>query len=179
MGTRVSLESVSRDDLHLDVLPLATQKAFLFCTKQPLFARSGLYLAGGTALALQVGHRQSVDLDFFTSHKAFNERELEEELLSFHQWETTLQRKGTLYGKLLKAKMSLIAYPFFVPASPFVTCGTVRILTEVLKDCRTNPVGVDNYGSTALHFAASRGDAAILETLLENAGDNYEFVEFF
>jgi len=26
----------------------------------------GAYLAGGTALALQIGHRISVDLDFFT-----------------------------------------------------------------------------------------------------------------
>ncbi|PIP75729.1 hypothetical protein COW86_02135, partial [Candidatus Kuenenbacteria bacterium CG22_combo_CG10-13_8_21_14_all_39_9] len=25
------------------------------------------YLAGGTALALQFGHRQSIDLDFFTA----------------------------------------------------------------------------------------------------------------
>jgi len=29
-------------------------------------------LAGGTALALQTGHRQSVDLDFFTPRKDFS-----------------------------------------------------------------------------------------------------------
>src|SRR3989338_7623443 len=28
----------------------------------------GFYLAGGTALALQIGHRTSVDLDFFSSN---------------------------------------------------------------------------------------------------------------
>ncbi|MFH0943100.1 MAG: nucleotidyl transferase AbiEii/AbiGii toxin family protein [Candidatus Beckwithbacteria bacterium] len=27
------------------------------------------YLAGGTALALRLGHRQSIDLDFFTTKK--------------------------------------------------------------------------------------------------------------
>ena len=31
--------------------------------------RSGFYLAGGTALALQLGHRQSVDFDFFSEEK--------------------------------------------------------------------------------------------------------------
>lgn len=39
----------------------------------------GSYLAGGTALALQIGHRISVDLDFF-SEKEFNEQALSAEL---------------------------------------------------------------------------------------------------
>lgn len=39
------------------------------------------YLAGGTALALQLGHRVSVDLDFFTLLE-FNEKQLAEKLSS-------------------------------------------------------------------------------------------------
>jgi len=35
-----------------------------FIGQQPFSHR--FYLAGGTALALQIGHRQSVDLDFFS-----------------------------------------------------------------------------------------------------------------
>ncbi len=42
------------DDKRKDILPL------LF------FARDKFYLAGGTALAFQIGHRDSVDFDFFT-----------------------------------------------------------------------------------------------------------------
>lgn len=38
------------------------------------------YLAGGTALALQIGHRKSIDFDFFTEKK-FNETRLKLELL--------------------------------------------------------------------------------------------------
>lgn len=42
------------------------------------FAKAlGLYLAGGTALALQIGHRRSVDFDFFTQ-KHFKKGELAE-----------------------------------------------------------------------------------------------------
>ena len=40
--------------------------------------RYGFYLAGGTALALQIGHRTSVDFDFYTE-KRFNSRKLREE----------------------------------------------------------------------------------------------------
>ena len=42
------------------------------------FSHNSWYLAGGTALALQVGHRRSVDLDFFTKKKVFNEKKAEE-----------------------------------------------------------------------------------------------------
>ena len=39
------------------------------------------YLAGGTALALQIGHRVSVDFDFFTP-KTFSEQILIQKLLA-------------------------------------------------------------------------------------------------
>lgn len=128
MGTRLLLTEITSKELHLDILPVKTSRAFLYCTKLPLFAYPGWYLAGGTALALQVGHRQSVDLDFFTTRRQFTARAIEDELLTQAEWETTLRRKGTLYGKLLGAKISLISYPFFVPSSHQIRCGTVRIL---------------------------------------------------
>lgn len=39
----------------------------------------GTYLAGGTALALQLGHRKSIDLDFFTPSD-FDETKWEQKL---------------------------------------------------------------------------------------------------
>ena len=47
----------------------------------PLFElfKSDFYLAGGTALALQLGHRDSVDFDFF-SEKGFSTKKLFEKL---------------------------------------------------------------------------------------------------
>lgn len=43
------------------------------------FLKSDFYLAGGTALALQLGHRDSVDFDFFTS-RDFNPNNLYEKI---------------------------------------------------------------------------------------------------
>jgi hypothetical protein len=35
----------------------------------PFLTGSGFYLAGGTAVALHLGHRRSVDLDWFTAER--------------------------------------------------------------------------------------------------------------
>jgi hypothetical protein len=40
------------------------QKTLYFLGTQPFLPR--FYLVGGTGLALQLGHRESVDLDFFS-----------------------------------------------------------------------------------------------------------------
>ena len=114
--------------LHLDVLPKATQVSFLRSSSLDFFSKGSWYLAGGTALALQVGHRQSVDLDFFTTEKTFDEKQTEESLSELGDWQTTSLSKGTIYGEFCKAKMSLISYPFFTPREPFFQVGTVSIL---------------------------------------------------
>ena len=49
--------------LRLDTLPAATAKVFAHLYAEPLL--SGFTLIGGTALSLQIGHRQSEDLDFY------------------------------------------------------------------------------------------------------------------
>jgi len=47
-----------------EVLPKKAKSALAILGESGLM--KGAYLAGGTALALQIGHRISVDLDFFT-----------------------------------------------------------------------------------------------------------------
>ena len=115
--------------LLISELPKDTREAFLYCAGLSFLRRGGWYLAGGTALALQVGHRQSVDLDFFTPQPKFRETALERSLLETKKWTTSFRETGTLYGVLQKAKASFIAYPFFQPAHPWVHYGTLRILT--------------------------------------------------
>jgi len=53
------------NEVHVDVLN-SFQKKILPAMAQAL-AGTDLYLAGGTALALQVGHRPSIDFDWFGS----------------------------------------------------------------------------------------------------------------
>src|SRR3989338_11153 len=116
------------ESLHLEILPEKTKKAFLRCTEIALFGENGWYLAGGTALALHVGHRQSVDLDFFT-RRTFDEKKVAEQLSTLGQWETTSMSPGTIYGEFMGAKISLIYYPFFKNSDPMRKIGFVNIIT--------------------------------------------------
>jgi hypothetical protein len=53
-----------RFDPHLDILPDAQRELWLHLSAAP---RLSFVLYGGTAVALHLGHRQSVDFDFFRS----------------------------------------------------------------------------------------------------------------
>jgi len=114
--------------LKLDTLPLATKRGLIEIANLNIFPNTNWYLAGGTALALQVGHRESFDLDFFTPDKIDNLVPLERELIVTGKWTSTLAQKGTLYGVFYGAKVSFISYPFFVPTKKRVMCGNIPII---------------------------------------------------
>ena len=119
----------STEEFHFESLPKATLAALQKCAQIDFFSRGKWYLAGGTALALQAGHRQSVDLDFFAERENFDEKKLEKLLSKEGKWMTTSLSEGTLYGEFFGAKMSFIAYPYFRPARPLRKYGTISILT--------------------------------------------------
>lgn len=130
MGVDLSVETKKPEELFLDCLPTSARRAFLYCVnKLDALIHLPWYLAGGTALALHIGHRQSLDLDFFLPKTSFDEVAFEGELVATEQWTTSFRQKGTIYGVLANTKVSFIAYPFFKP-SPFrIRCGNVYILT--------------------------------------------------
>ena len=54
-------------ELHLEILPPSQKRLWDEFQKKAAFLNDhGYYLAGGSGLALQLGHRQSVDFDFFS-----------------------------------------------------------------------------------------------------------------
>ncbi len=112
---------------HFETLPGATKKALDFLSSQNWLKKSDWYLAGGTALALQVGHRRSVDLDFFNPSASFSEGRLVQHFKGT-DWSAGFIKEATIYGKLLGAKVSFIGYPFFIPKDKPVWYGNVRIL---------------------------------------------------
>ncbi|MBU0693497.1 MAG: nucleotidyl transferase AbiEii/AbiGii toxin family protein [Candidatus Omnitrophica bacterium] len=69
------------------------------------------YLAGGTACALQIGHRISVDLDFFTA-KEFDAKELIRSLKKIAKFKVERQSWGTILGTLEGIKFSIFVYKY-------------------------------------------------------------------
>jgi hypothetical protein len=55
--------------MHDEILT-STQKRVLR-KLAPLATKNGFYLASGTGLALQLGHRQSIDFDYFNAKEFF------------------------------------------------------------------------------------------------------------
>ena len=83
--------------------------------------KSGLaqnfYLAGGTALAIQLGHRESIDLDFFYREE-FSNSKLKEELSKIGDYFLTSEEEGTLHGTLDDVKVSFLKYNYDQLYSP-------------------------------------------------------------
>ena len=113
---------------HTGTLPQETLRALEFFAAQEWLRDSAWYLAGGTALALQSGHRVSVDLDFFLPKTDFRVNEVLKHM-SEPDWQTDSAAEGTIYGTYRGAKMSFIAYPFFVPKEPPLKYGVISVLT--------------------------------------------------
>jgi len=78
------------------------------------------YLAGGTALALQIGHRISVDLDFFTRVE-FDETETSTKLASLSGFVQDGTEKWTVWGKIGETRFSMFyyKYPLLEETLPF------------------------------------------------------------
>lgn len=73
-------------------------------------------LVGGTALALQLGHRISVDLDLF-SQTPFDAQQLQENLEINHLLQTDYLAKGTVKGEINGVQIDCIEhnYPWIKP----------------------------------------------------------------
>ena len=69
------------------------------------------YLAGGTGLALHLGHRRSRDLDLF-SYDTFDPESFVHKLQGFPEFGVMSKGEGTLHCTLRGVKISLLAYPY-------------------------------------------------------------------
>lgn len=116
---------------HHDTLPPKTKKALDILSKEEWLSESGWYLAGGTALTLQVGNRKSVDLDFFTTKKSFLSKRLISHFKKSQNWKIELEENDTVYCTLNGAKISFIAYPFFIPKQKFSLYGSIKVLNPI------------------------------------------------
>lgn len=79
-------------------------------------------LADGTALALYLGHRVSVDLDLFTP-ESFDAGELEAFLSQRYGFQTAFRRPDTLKGMIDGVKIDCIAHKYAYLRQPYAESG--------------------------------------------------------
>lgn len=83
-------------------------------------------LAGGTALALYMGHRMSVDLDLFTPN-SFETKKLEEYLIGKYDFKSDYFEENTLKGTIDKVKIDCITYSYPNLESSYVSKEGIRL----------------------------------------------------
>ena len=89
--------------LHLDAI--SDEQKTVLRNLGPVAAEYGFYLAGGTAVALQLGHRRSVDLGWFTDKRLSDPMHWAQQLRDAGVgFKTESVDNGTLHGSINSAK---------------------------------------------------------------------------
>ena len=96
-------------NLYFDILPAEQKKLFDVFSHQKWL--NSFYLVGGTALALHIGHRRSIDFDFF-SENDINNRIIIEKLSQTGNFELFSQSENTVDGSINNVKVSFITYKY-------------------------------------------------------------------
>ena len=102
--------------LHTAVIEPGTLGILKYISSQDIF--ESFCLVGCTALALQMGHRLSIDLDFF-SPDPFDKELFKTELTEYGDWMTFSENKIGLRGQLNNVKVDFVTYryPLLEPAT--------------------------------------------------------------
>ncbi|MDI6792855.1 MAG: nucleotidyl transferase AbiEii/AbiGii toxin family protein [bacterium] len=106
------------------VLPKNTKAILALLEKNEIIQKA--YLAGGTALALQLGHRISYDLDFFTAEE-FEEEILLSKIKKIPGFQLERTAWKTILGKFKDVRFSIFyyEYPLLYPTKKF---GMINVL---------------------------------------------------
>ncbi len=102
--------------LHKDPFIIAPKTLHLLKELQSLPELKDFFLVGGTSLALQLGHRNSIDIDLFIQHD-FSDDDILNLLNSKYEVKEIYRRKNTIISLIENIKTDFIkhAYPLILP----------------------------------------------------------------
>lgn len=164
---------------HWDRIPPLLYDIFLEIGRHSFVDR--FYLAGGTALALQLGHRVSVDLDFFSESDELEQESRQEIIAALQQKFPMKVDEGGLSSLLINIQDSYVgffgySYPLLVPT---ITLEGIR-LAGLLDIGLMKMDAVAGRGSRKdfydLYFIARQ---IPLEEMLARGQDKYPYVRDF
>jgi len=102
------------------------QRLFLHIGEQPFSNR--FYLAGGTALSLQLGHRRSIYFDFFSMTDEVDERSQNEIIAGVSSFRTQIVESvgGNLLLVVDDVRIGFFSYGYQLVGEPLL-CGNVHL----------------------------------------------------
>ena len=99
-------------------------------------------LVGGTALALKIGHRRSVDIDLFINTD-FDEQKVLENLESDFNFELDRREKNTLKGIIGNVKVDILAHKYKLINKPEIGEEIMIASTDDLIAMKLNAIATD------------------------------------
>jgi len=125
--------------LHKDPRIISRETFLLIQQLQKLRELEGFFLVGGTALALQLGHRNSIDLDFFTQNK-FIGSSLVEVLQKDFSVQADLAIQNTLLSHIDAIKVDFISHPHPLVRDPISEEGISFLSKEDIAAMKLNAI---------------------------------------
>lgn len=160
--------------MYLNILPNGYEEIIAKISKYPFI--KNFYLTGGTALALQLGYRESVDFDFF-SKIIFNPEDVLKELSSDFKVENLNIAKGTLNCTINGIKFQFLYYPYLL-LEEFIDWDGIN-LSSVIDIACTKMITVSVRGSKKdyidIYFLFQK---YTIDYLFENMDKKYVGLDF-
>ncbi len=130
--------------LHQEAIDIPTLE--LIKTLQAKEYLQGFYLVGGTALAIYLGHRKSIDIDLF-SNFSFEASRLLENIHQDFPYQLTYTAIGTLKGSINDIKVDFLAhrYPYLLDPAPI--SGIVLLSMQDIAAMKLNAVSTSGQRS--------------------------------
>lgn len=97
------------------------------------------YLVGGTSLALQIGHRNSIDIDLFTQN-SFSVEALKTELLKHFDLQVTYEFENTLMCFINNIKVDFISHKYDFVKEPITEEGITFLSKEDISAMKYNVI---------------------------------------
>ena len=119
------------DQSTLELLNQLQQKDYL----------KGFYLVGGTALALKMGHRKSVDLDLF-SNFSFDTVQLLENLSADFPFSLFFSANNTLKGSINQVQVDILAHRYPLVCDPIINENICMLSVEDIAAMKLNAISV-------------------------------------
>ncbi|MBU4557224.1 MAG: nucleotidyl transferase AbiEii/AbiGii toxin family protein [Actinobacteria bacterium] len=142
-------------ELHEEVLSAQTSAVFGCLGTQ--VSLNAFYLAGGTAAALQLGHRLSLDLDLF-SERRWSWDSASQALSACGNVTVDIQEPGTFVGSVSGVRVSLFHYPhvlieepvptrFGIPLAPLADIGCMKLVAVAQRGSKKDFVDIYQLGA--------------------------------
>jgi hypothetical protein len=124
---------------HNDTFIIAQPTFELIQKLQLLPELQGFYLVGGTSLALQIGHRNSIDIDLFTQNE-FSSADLAEKLSESMSLQVSALKNNTLLAVIDNVKTDFIRHKYPLVNEPIQENGIIYLSKEDIAAMKLNAI---------------------------------------